>query len=129
MKISKCASSYGFKESPRAPRRSLRYKIDLKVRLSSPWLLVMAHIPNNDVKMLPDTADSIFCGSDTSPMPAPSDSSALCVAVAIVSVLFAADGRVTSIRCSVCDAIHQERAAWASSSRLRVVTRAKATDA
>jgi hypothetical protein len=46
------------------------------------------NVPNRDVKMLPDTADSIFCGSDTSLIPALwSASSALCVAVAISACL------------------------------------------
>jgi hypothetical protein len=50
------------------------------------------HTPNNDVKMLPDTADSIFCPSDTSAMPTVlSASSALCVAVAMIALVL---GRV-----------------------------------
>jgi len=44
----------------------------------------LIYTPNNEVRMLPDTADNIFCPSDTSPRPALwSASSARCVAVAI----------------------------------------------
>ena len=56
-------------------------------------------IPSNDVRTLPDTADSIFCPSDTSPTPLGSASSARWVAVAMVPVVgMAAERRVTSQR-------------------------------
>jgi hypothetical protein len=42
--------------------------------------------PSSDVRILPDTADSIFWGSETSPAPAvTSASSAVCVAVAMAA--------------------------------------------
>jgi hypothetical protein len=79
------------------------------------WNCVYA--PNSEVRMLPDTADSIFWPSVTSPMPADlSASSALCVAVAIGALLFKR-GCFTSNRCEACcmNSKGAKRAAWASS--------------
>jgi hypothetical protein len=79
------------------------------------WNCVYA--PNNEVKMLPDTADIIFWPSVTSPMPADlSASSTLCVAVAICALLLER-GCLTSSRCAACcvNSKGAKRAAWASS--------------
>lgn len=67
--------------------------------------------------MLPDTADSIFWGSDTSPRPASlSASSALCVAVAMFALL-QERGYITSTKDAVYWIYREgaKRAAWASS--------------
>jgi hypothetical protein len=74
------------------------------------------HIPNNDVRTLPETADIIFCPSDTSPTPLGSASSARWVAVAILSLMeIAAERRVTCRRRGLCcqRAVCAKRALWA----------------
>lgn len=82
------------------------------------------YTPNREVRMLPDTADSIFCGSDTSPRPAfCSASSALCVAVAMFALL-QERGYITSNKGGVYGNYRKgaKRAAGASSWWLGVVT-------
>jgi hypothetical protein len=63
----------------RTTSRGVTVHVSMHVEDVDCWI-----VPSRDVKMLPDTADSIFCGSDTSLIPALwSASPALCVAVAI----------------------------------------------